>query len=59
MSRHEPNAFSDLEDKDIPGGCRDCNAFQRLTKSEEGVWDLTTFHDNTCPFLLARKARGN
>ena len=55
-ARHEPVAFSQLEGKDIAGGCSDCSAFQRLVKDEDGIWVLTTYHDNTCPFLLARKA---
>jgi hypothetical protein len=60
-SRHEPiGGFAELEGRDIPGGCKDCDAFQRLVKKDdEGVWDLTTFHDNSCPFFLARKAELN
>jgi hypothetical protein len=58
-ARHEPIAFSEWEGQDIAGGCDDCDAFQRLVKSDEGVWDLTTYHDNSCPFLLARKAGTN
>jgi hypothetical protein len=54
-ARHEPIAFGELEGRAIPGGCQDCDAFQRLVRSDEGVWDLTTYHDNSCPFLLARK----
>jgi hypothetical protein len=55
-AHHEPIALTQLQGKDIPGGCADCTAFQRLVKEEDGIWVLTTFHDNTCPFLLARKA---
>jgi hypothetical protein len=59
-ARHEAIAFSELlEGQDVPGGCSDCDAFQRLVKSDEGVWNLTTYHDNSCPFLLARKAEMN
>ena len=48
--------FNKSEGKDIAGGCDDCSAFQRLVKDEDGIWVLTTFHDDTCPWLLARKA---
>jgi hypothetical protein len=55
-ANHEPVAFTQLEGKDLPGGCDDCGAFRRLVKDDDGIWVLTTYHDNTCPFLLARKA---
>ena len=55
-SHHEPIALSQLEGKDVAGGCADCSAFRRLVKDEDGIWVLTTFHDDTCPWLLNRKA---
>jgi hypothetical protein len=48
--------FKKVGEQRIEGGCDDCSAFQRLVKDEDGIWVLTTFHDNTCPYLLARKA---
>ena len=54
-ARHEPIILGQLEGENIPGGCSDCNAFQRFAKDEDGIWTLTTYHDNTCPWLLARK----
>ncbi len=58
-ANHEPAGFAQIEGKILAGGCDDCNAFQRLVKDDDGVWVLTTFHDNSCPFLLARKPGRN
>jgi hypothetical protein len=48
--------FKKVKGQEIAGGCDDCNAFQRLAKDGDGIWVLTTFHDETCPWLLARQA---
>ena len=43
-----------LSDQPIPGGCDDCDAVQRLTTDGAGIYVLTVFHDDTCPWLNAR-----
>lgn len=43
-----------LPDQPIPGGCDDCDAVQRLTTDGTGIYVLTVFHDDTCPWLNAR-----
>ena len=43
-----------LPNRPIPGGCDDCDAVQRLTTDGAGIYVLTVFHDDTCPWLNAR-----
>jgi len=35
----------------IPGGCKDCNAYQTAVLSD-GIYHLTVHHDPTCPYYL-------
>jgi len=44
--------FTRAENRQIDGGCDDCDAYQRLT-STAGVWHLVTYHDPRCPSLAA------
>lgn len=37
-----------------PGGCDDCNAYQTMTSTADGVYELLVHHDATCPWLNAR-----
>lgn len=46
--------FKRVHDREIDGGCDDCNAFQRLTQTD-GIWHLVVHHDETCPWFLAQK----
>ncbi len=41
----------------IPGGCDDCDAYQTMTKRDNGVFRVTVHHDDTCPWLNARTSR--
>lgn len=33
----------------IPGGCGTCNAEQRITQLEPGMWSIGIAHDDWCP----------
>jgi len=47
-------ALDALAGRRIPGGCDDCDAYQEMTTDGAGVYVLTVFHDDTCPWLNAR-----
>lgn len=47
--------FRQLEGQEIPGGCNDCDAFQKVITDEEPVYTIRVFHDDTCPWLKARR----
>ena len=47
----ESNILDLLNDGEIPGGCDDCNAYQKVVQLEDKLFKLTVFHDDTCPFL--------
>jgi hypothetical protein len=34
----------------VGGGCADCDAYLTLTKCGDGIFLLTTHHDDDCPF---------
>lgn len=36
--------------------CPDCNAEKRLARDALGMWHLTIFHADTCPYLTQREA---
>lgn len=42
-------------DTRIPGGCDDCNAYQVLDDSNAPIYLLRVFHDDTCPWLKAKR----
>jgi len=48
--------LSPLEGERIPGGCDRCDAFQIVEPIDGGVWTLTVYHDDNCPFLKESKA---
>ena len=35
----------------LPGGCNDCNAYQTMTRVDDGLYVLTVHHDESCPVL--------
>jgi hypothetical protein len=51
--------FTSLAGKRIPGGCRECDAEQRLEEVAPNVWSLVIGHDDYCPVLRAMKAGTN
>lgn len=40
-----------LDGARIPGGCDTCDAYQTVRRLARGVWDVTVYHDDWCPFL--------
>lgn len=46
-----------LEGVEVPGGCADCIAYQVVTAGEEGIVNLRTYHDETCPWWQAHQTR--
>lgn len=44
------DALATLRGLSIPGGCPDCNAYQRARQSG-GIWRITVYHDDACPYL--------
>ncbi|MEV4863099.1 hypothetical protein [Streptomyces ossamyceticus] len=38
-----------LDGATIPGGCDTCNAEQRITQLEPGMWTIGIAHDDWCP----------
>ena len=50
------NVFAELAERRIPGGCNDCDAYQRMTQAAAGLWVLGVFHDAGCPAHAAREA---
>jgi hypothetical protein len=53
--RHAPVVLEQLEGQDVAGGCEDCSAFQRVARDRDGIWVLTTFHDEGCPAYKTMK----
>ena len=43
-----------LLDQRVAGGCPDCDAYQRVTQVD-GIYHVSIYHDDTCPFLNARE----
>lgn len=41
-----------------PGGCDSCNAEQKLRSIGNGVWRLTTIHDDWCPVFASMRNKG-
>jgi hypothetical protein len=39
----------ELNGATIPGGCDTCNAEQRLTEIQPGIWSMAICHDDPCP----------
>ena len=48
--------FASLIGQEIPGGCDDCDAYQRMSRHETGTWIHTIHHDHDCA-VLARIER--
>lgn len=46
-----------LDGARIPGGCAHCDAYQTVSPVTAGMWDMTVYHDDWCPFWLARQTR--
>jgi hypothetical protein len=42
--------FGPLDGARIRGGCEWCDAYQRVRPITAGVWNITVFHDDWCPF---------
>ncbi len=49
--------FGPLDGAQIPGGCDECDAYQTVTPTTAGVWNLTIHHDDDCPVLAATNKR--
>lgn len=43
-------ALDQLCDQKLPGGCDDCNAYQRM-KLVDGIYRVSVYHDDGCPYL--------
>lgn len=41
--------------QDIPGGCDDCGAVQRMRKEDDGIYVLNVQHDDRCPTLASHR----
>ena len=41
-------------DQRVSGGCADCDAYS-FTQVVDGIYHLSIYHDDTCPFLNARE----
>lgn len=39
-----------MTDRPLPGGCDDCDAYQTVTKTSDGVYVLAVHHDPSCPY---------
>lgn len=48
--------FDKIQDVNIWGGCDQCNAYQKVVKIEDGIWNMTVFHDDWCPIHGAEEA---
>ena len=48
------SALDAMTGRRLPGGCDDCDAYQRVTRYADGLYLLTVFHDDTCPWLNRR-----
>jgi hypothetical protein len=49
--------FGPIDGARIPGGCEDCDAFQKPVQIAFGVWVLQIFHDDWCPTLKRMEGR--
>ena len=49
--------LAQMAGREIPGGCMDCDAYQRVTDQGGGVFAVTVAHDDTCP-TYRRMTRG-
>lgn len=54
-NRRRPESYLDtLTDRQLPGGCDDCAAYQVVAQHSPGVYVLTVHHDGTCPYYRSR-----
>jgi len=44
-----PSVLDAMTGHRMPGGCKDCSAYQTLDRHDTGVYILTVHHDDTCP----------
>ncbi|QGF24742.1 hypothetical protein [Raineyella fluvialis] len=44
-------ALDALVGRSFPGGCDDCHAYQTMTRDSSGIYRVTTYHDNSCPYF--------
>lgn len=51
MSDPLVNVLGPLEGAEIPGGCDQCDAYQKLRAESAGVWAVDVFHEYACPVL--------
>lgn len=49
--------FAAVAGQQIPGGCDDCHAYQRVVQDSPGIWICRVHHDSTCPFYRRRLQR--
>jgi len=47
----DKNILALMTEGEIPGGCDDCNAYQKVVQEGHNLFKITVFHDDTCPFL--------
>lgn len=50
--------LASLDGARIPGGCDQCDAVQEPSVDAFGIVHLTVRHDDWCPVLAAKEARG-
>ncbi len=48
--------FANLGERQIPGGCDSCDAYQTMEVVSPGVHVIRVHHDDWCPFLRAMEA---
>lgn len=48
---------AELDGAVIPGGCDTCNAEQRITQEQPGLWSIGIAHDDWCPTWRSIQAR--
>ncbi len=51
MSDPLVNALGPLDGAEIPGGCAECNAVQKVRFVSAGVWVLDVLHEDHCPAM--------
>jgi hypothetical protein len=49
--------FGPLDGAEIPGGCDQCDAYQKVGPIKDGIWGITVYHDDWCP-LIKKQKRG-
>jgi hypothetical protein len=49
------NMLGAMDGAEIPGGCDECDAVQKVRAIKAGIWDIEVIHEDNCPAMARTK----